>query len=221
MKDRFGAMSLGESQHRFKTDVGLIFGNQRKERQYVLRTTLHSLSVWKTRNPNVSTYPFKLKSMSIQKEAAIIDREVWVFNIDGTVAQDIVASVKLASQYYNVSPTVIFSEIYAKNLNTDKENDMANQALIRANKKLYSNTCKAITQAAKQLGVSSEINFFIFSRSDNNKIPQDDLYEALKDGGADNIKTDDQRHKIFTARNDDSRFITQMTNFHMASLKAL
>ncbi len=40
MKDRVGAMSLGESQHRFKTDVGLIFRNQRKERKYVLHAPL-------------------------------------------------------------------------------------------------------------------------------------------------------------------------------------
>lgn len=220
MKERFGAMSLGESQHRFKTDVGLIFGKQRKERSCVLRTTFHSLAVWKIRNPGVGVSPFKLKKLSPQKEAAIIDKEVWVFDVDGTSAQDFVVSVKMASQYYNVSPRVIFSDIYAKNLNVDRENDMANQSLIRANKALYSNTCKAILSAAKQLGISSEINFYIFSRSDNHKIPANDLYEALAEGGAQSVATDESRHKVHTAKNDDSRFITQMTNFHLAALKA-
>jgi len=219
MKDRYGAMSLGESQHKFKTDVGLIFGKQRKERQYVLRTTLHSLSVWKTRNPGIGTSPFKLRNMNVQKDAAVIDKEVWVFSINGTIAQDIAASVKVASQYYNVSPAVILSDIYAKNLNVDRENDLANKLLIRANKDLYSNTCKAILQAAGQLGVSSEINFYVFSRNDNPKIPSNDLHQAMKDGGAKSVKTDESRYKVHTAKNDDSRFITQMTNFHMASMK--
>ncbi|HEY6530601.1 MAG TPA: hypothetical protein VIZ65_18080 [Cellvibrionaceae bacterium] len=51
-----GAMSLAEGQYEFKTDVNLIFGagRQRVERAYVLRTTLHSLAVWKTRNPTVA-----------------------------------------------------------------------------------------------------------------------------------------------------------------------
>jgi hypothetical protein len=78
MKQYYGATSLGESQHRFKTDVNLIFGNQRRERQYVLRTTLHSLSVWRTRNPGVGLSPFKIKNLQMIKEAAIVDREVWV-----------------------------------------------------------------------------------------------------------------------------------------------
>lgn len=219
MQDRFGAMSLGESQHKFKTDVGLVFGKQRKDRQYVLRTTLHPLGVWKTRNPGVSGSPFKIKNMSIQKDAAIIDKEVWVFNVNGTLAQDIVISVKMASQFYNVSPATIFSEVYAKNINVDKENDLANQALIRANKTLYSNTCKAILQAAKQLGVYNEINFYVFSRNDNYKIPSEDLHEALKEGGAINIRTDEHRHKVQLGNNEDSKGIIQMTNFHMASFK--
>ncbi|MDZ7923381.1 MAG: hypothetical protein U5M23_04840 [Marinagarivorans sp.] len=219
MQDRFGAMSLGESQHEFKTDVGLIFGNQRKNRHYVLRTTLHSLAVWKTRNSGVSCSPFKFKNVNMQKDAAIIDKEVWVFNVNGTIAQDIVASVKIASLFYNVSASTIFSDVYAKNLNVDKENDMENQALIRANKSLYSNISKAISQAAKQLGVSKEINFFVFSRNNNTKIPGNDLREALLDGGAANVKTDQYRHKVTVGRNDNSAFTTQMTNFHMASFK--
>ncbi|MBU6950184.1 hypothetical protein [Hahella sp. HN01] len=97
---------------------------------------------------------------------------------------------------------------------------MSNQALIRANKSLYSNTCKAILQAAKQLGISPEINFYVFSRNDNFKIPGNDLHEALTDGGATNVMTDQNRYKVSIGRNDNSAFTTQMTNFHMASLKA-
>ncbi len=218
MKEQYGAMSLAESQLRFKIDVSLIFGNQRKERKYVLRTTLHSLAVWKTRNPGVSTSPFKLKNMNIQKDAAIIEKEVWVFGINGTIAQDIAASVKVASQYYNVFPATLLSDIYAKNLNAERENNLENQLLIKANKDLYTSTCNAILQATAQLGVPSEINFYIFSRNNNPKIPRDELHKALKSGGATSVETDKRRYKVNTAKNDDSQFITQMTNFHIASM---
>lgn len=94
IKDQFGVTTLGESQYRFKTDVNLIFGKQRKDRQFVLRTTLHSLSVWKTRNPGVEMSPFKIKNLQVEKEAAIVDREVWVYGVNGTIPQDLVAAVK-------------------------------------------------------------------------------------------------------------------------------
>jgi hypothetical protein len=219
MKQYHGATSLGESQHRFKTDVNLIFGNQRRERQYVLRTTLHSLSVWRTRNPGVGLSPFKIKNLQMIKEAAIVDREVWVFNVNGTVPQDIIAAVKVACSYYNVSPSTIFSDIYAKNLNVERENSMADQALIRANKDLYMNVCKTIAEVARQLGITNEVNFYVFSKNNNPKIPVNDLHDALKEGGAHEVKADVHRHKVHAARNDDSDFVTQMTNFHMARLR--
>lgn len=87
MKEHYGATSLGESQHRFKTDVNLSFGNQHRDRKYVLRTTLHSLSVWKTRNPGVGLSPFKIKNLHMIKEAAIVDHEVWVFNVNGSTSR--------------------------------------------------------------------------------------------------------------------------------------
>jgi hypothetical protein len=97
IKVQYGATTLGESQHRFKTDVNLIFGKQRRERRYVLRTTLHSLPAWKIRNNGVAMAPFKIKNLNAQKEAVIIDREVWVYNINGALPQDIVAAVKVKS----------------------------------------------------------------------------------------------------------------------------
>lgn len=220
IKQQYGATTLGESQHRFKTDVSLIFGQQRRERQCVLRTTLHSLSVWKSRNAGIAIYPFKIKNLHVQKEAAIIDREVWVFNINGTNSQDIVTAVKVASYYHNVSPSIILSDIYAKNLNVERENTMGDQAIIRANKQLYSSACDAIIKAAKQLGVTSELNFYVFSKNNNEKIPQKDLHAALKEGGASDVKTDEKSYKVLVGRNDDKRFIQQMTNFHMATLRA-
>ena len=220
IKEQFGATTLGESQHRFKTDVNLIFGKQDKDRQFVLRTTLHSLSVWKTRNPGVEMSPFKIKNLQVEKEAAIVDREVWVYNVNGSIPQDLVAAVNVASHYYSVAPSVILSDIYAKNLNVERESTMGDQALIRANKQLYSGVCDAIIKAAKQLGVTSELNFYVFSKNNNPKIPQGELHAAMKEGGAGTVKTDDKLYKVFAGSNDDQDFIQQMTNFHLATLRA-
>lgn len=219
IKEQFGATTLGESQHRFKTDVNFIFGKQSIERQYILRTTMHSLSVWKTRNAGIPVSSFKIKNLHLDKEAAIVDREVWVFNINGTQSQDLVTAVKVASSYYSVSPSVILSDIYAKNLNVEREHMMSDQALIRANKQLYSSICEAIIKSAKQLGIINQLNFYMFSKSNNPKIPQEDLHASLKEGGANQVKTDDKRYKVLIGSNDDKRSLQQMTNFHMAALR--
>ncbi|WKT61216.1 hypothetical protein Q2E61_03220 [Microbulbifer thermotolerans] len=209
---------MGESQHRFKTDVNFIFGKQSVERHYILRATMHSLSVWKTRNSGIPMSPFKIKNLHVEKDAAIVDREVWVFNINGTQPQDLVTAVKVASSYYQVSPSIIFSDIYAKNLNVERENTMSDQALIRANRQLYSGVCEAIIKAAKQLGITSQLKFYVFSKNNNHKIPQKDLHASLKDGGAAQVKTDERRYKVLVGSNDDKRSLQQMTNFHMATL---
>lgn len=39
MKEQHGATTLSESQHRFKTDVSLILGKQRRERQWFWRVS--------------------------------------------------------------------------------------------------------------------------------------------------------------------------------------
>lgn len=58
---------------------------------------------------------------TITKEASIIDKEVWVYGVNATSAQDIASAVKLASRYYNTQSSDILSDIYAKNLNVDRE----------------------------------------------------------------------------------------------------
>ena len=63
------------------------------------RTSAYSLSVWKTRNPSVGLSPFKDRTATATKDASIIDKEVWVFGINATSAQDIVSAVRLASRY--------------------------------------------------------------------------------------------------------------------------
>ena len=59
----------------------------------------------------------------------------------------------------------------------------------------------------------------MFSKSNNTKIPQEDLHASLKEGGANQVKTDDKRYKVLIGSNDDKRSLQQMTNFHMATLR--
>jgi hypothetical protein len=219
MISQSGATTLGEGQYEFKTDVNLIFGGQRLARAHVLRTSAYSLSVWKTRNPSVGLSPFKDRTATVTKEASVIDKEMWVFGVNATSAQDIANAVKLASRYYNTKPSEILNDIYAKNLNVDRETEMANEILIRANKDLYSGVCKALIEAAKMLGVSNQLNFYIFSKSNNPKIPQSDLVDALKSGGASSVTTDDSKPRVMVGNNLGTRSMQQLTNFHLAKLK--
>lgn len=219
MISQSGATTLGEGQYEFKTDVNLIFGNQRVGRTHVLRTSAYSLSVWKTRNPSVGLSPFKDRTATVTKDTSIIDKEVWVFGINATSAQDIVSAVKLASRYYDIKPSVILNDVYAKNLNVDSENNLANEILIRANKDLYSGVCKALVDAAKLLGVSNQLNFYVFSKSNNPKIPQSDLVDALKAGGASSVAIDANRPRVMVGDNKGIDSIPQLTNFHLAKLK--
>ncbi|WP_308365371.1 MULTISPECIES: hypothetical protein [unclassified Microbulbifer] len=212
-----GATSIAEDNYAFKTDVNLIFGNQSVTRRYVLRTTLHSLPIWKTRNSNISVSLHEDRSASVSKEAAIIDREMWAFEIDVTRSDDIVSAVKFASNYYDVPSDVLLKNVYAKNLNAENIDSKHDEIKIRTNKKLYTSTCNAIRQAAKILGVSCQLNFYVFSKNNNQKIPQNQLKNALVDGGANSVATDEHRPKVQVGNNSGNDFITQRTNFHLAT----
>ena len=111
------------------------------------------------------------------------------------------------------------NDIYAKNLNDDRETEMANDVLIRANKNLYSGVCMALVDAAKLLGVSNQLNFYVFSKSNNQKIPQPDLIDALKAGGASLVTTDDHKPRVPVGNNLGTRSVQQLTNLHLAKLK--
>lgn len=212
-----GATSVAEDKFAFKTDVNLIFGNQSITRKYVLRTTLHSMSVWKTRNADVAMSPFEDRSASVSKDAAIIDNEIWAFEIDVTRPNDIAAAVKFAANFYDISPDVLLANIYAKNLNAENIDSKHDEIKIRANKELYSSTCEAIRKAASILGVSCQMNFYVFSKNNNPKMPQHELSDALIQGGATSVATDAFRPKVQVGNNSGTASLMQRTNFHLAT----
>lgn len=113
----------------------------------------------------------------------------------------------------------MLENIYIKNLNAEGEDDMSSQALVRANKALYQRTCEAIREAAKTFMIQGEISFHVFSNKRNPKIPQADLHEALKSGGANTINADPARYEYEVSKNDNSQKPDQpplFTHHHVA-----
>ena len=219
MQSESGAMTIAEGKHEYKTDVELVLGNQRKGRSYVLRTTLESLSVWKTRNVNVAMSPYTDNSAAKSKDAAVIEGEIWVYAVNSTQTQDIVAAVKIAAKYFKVDPQTILREIYVKNLNVEREGDFTNEAKVKANKGLYTSVCQALVGAAKQLGLSGELQLHVFNHNKNPKLPREDLIDSLVSGGASNVETDTHKPKVQIGSNSGEQSLVQKTNFHLATLK--
>lgn len=215
-----GAMSIGEGNYDYKVDVNLVLDGGDKVRKHVLRTTLDSLGIWKSKYAKNSS-PFKEYINGVSKEAAIIDNEVWVFGVDATKSVDIFTAVSIAKNYFNVSAQDIIGNVYAKNLNAERENEMELQALVKANKRLYSNVTHALVDAAKKLGVSGTIDFWIFSNNVNPKIKKGDLHDALlTEGTASSVVTDDKTRHVFLVGSNDGLFENKFkTNLHLAKLK--
>ena len=128
--------------------------------------------------------------------------------------------MSIAKNYFKVSAKELIGEVYVKNLNAERENEMELQALVRANKTLYSKVCNVLVEAAKRLGVSGNVNFWIFSNNLNPKIPKQDLHQALEHGGAVSVTTDDKKkHTFFVGSNDGAAERKFKTNLHLAKLK--
>ena len=214
-KDRC-ALTIAEGGPNYKTDVSLVIGGN-IERRYVLRTSYDSLSVWKTKYAkNIS--PFYPKIKTSIKDAALIDNEIWVFGVNATNVHHIVDAVKIGAQFYQVRADEIMRDIYVKNLNSEKENPMETEALISANMRLYQSSTEAIRKAAKLLGITNEINFYIFSAAKNPKIPANKLKEAVKSGGAKSISPDNRIHLFLTGSNDGEREAEILTNLYLAKI---
>lgn len=217
MNSHKGAMTLAEGHPDFRTDADIIFNNGRDKKDFILRTTKDDIGVWKTKH-SIGMAGFKPTHISPQKWAAQIEKDYWVFNIDATKAQDIVAAVKIGMDCYTASASDLLSDIYVKNLNAEHENDMGRQALVKANQKLYEDVGRAITEAAKLLGVTGMINLHVFSNKKNPKIPKDNLHMALRDSGADSVEMDEKnRFKYDVQSNDGNGVLPNLiTHLHLA-----
>ncbi|WHI50269.1 hypothetical protein P3339_17725 [Microbulbifer sp. MLAF003] len=214
-----GAMTIAEGSQasKYKTDATLIL-NGIQERQYVLRTAFDSLSVWKTKYA-VNVSPFYPRLKTSIKEAALIDNEIWVFGIDGTNPHHIIDAVTVASQFYMIEPRDILSNVYVKNLNTEGEASLELSLLVKLNKDLYRATTEAIMEACRHFGINNEVNLHVYSANINPKIPQQDLHQALKDGGASSVVTDSRNLKYKSGNNLGNRGATIRTNMHVAKLE--
>lgn len=219
MESSKGALTVAEGDVKYKTDVSLAFGGSKIEKRYVLRTSLDQLGVWKAKYVKANMSPFEAHLKTIVKEAAIIDKEVWVFGVDSTKSQDIIAAVDIACKWYKVSPDKILSDAYIKNLNVEHENDMGAQALIDANKKLYSAVSAALVEAARSLHVKGELNLWVISSVRNHKIPKDDLHASLTASGAKSVEVDPTPHTYYSGSNNGLFKAKVDTNLHLARFK--
>ncbi|HVL01399.1 MAG TPA: hypothetical protein VM553_16395 [Dongiaceae bacterium] len=213
-------MSIAEGNYEYRADVNLVLDGGQRIKRYVLRTTLDSLGIWKAKYLKNAS-PFKEIINGVTKEAAVIDREVWVFGIDATNATDIYLAVTIAANYFKVSAKEIIGDVYTKNLNAERENEMEMKALVQANRKLYGTVSSALTDAAKRLGVTGSINFWIFSNNLNPKIPKQDLHDALLGGGsATSVTTDEKTKHVFVVGSNDGTAEQRFkTHLHLATLK--
>lgn len=220
MNESIGAMAIAEGNYDYRVNVNLVLDGGQRIKKYVLRTTLDSFGVWKAKYAKNSA-PFNDLINGVSKDAAIIDKEVWVFGIDATRSDDIIIAVTIAKNYFNVSAKDIIGDVYVKNLNVECENQMEAQARVLANKSLYSGVSKALADAAKKLGVNGDINLWVFSNNANPKIPKQELHNALlKDGSATVVTTDDTtKHVFYVGSNDGTTELKIKTNLHLATLK--
>ncbi|ARU29480.1 hypothetical protein [Cellvibrio sp. PSBB006] len=214
-----GALSLAECKPEYKVDCTLILNNGRDKKDFVLRTAFDSVGVWKAKNTDVPISPFQGKVNLATKEAAIIDGDVWVFGVDATKANDIFIAVKIGMDYHRARANDILGDVYVKNLNAENQDGFNKHDLVIENKKLYAGVVKAVVDAAKLLGVQGLINFYVISSNINHKIPKDDLHEALKEGGAKLVETDNIKYNMWSGSNDGESGLLIKQNLHLASLK--
>ncbi|RYZ92557.1 MAG: hypothetical protein EOO68_22580 [Moraxellaceae bacterium] len=223
------AMSMAEGHPRYAMDVSMVFGGK-TDRDRVLRTTFDQLGVWKSKYTDVSISKYEPKKYVTFKEAATINNpatkkeEVWVFGIDSTNADDIVTAVQIAADKYETSPGDFLRNIYVKNLNAEREHQILHQgglqALVNANKKLYTGVSDAIRKAARKLCISGELNLWVVSSNVNEKIPKTDLHNALREGGAEAVGVAKKPFEMRSGSNDGKgAALIKSTNLHLAKFR--
>lgn len=213
-----GALALAECIPLYAVDCTLMLYSNRAKREFVVRTSLDGIGVWKARN-NIPMSPFSDKASGVIKDAAIIEGDLWVFGIDATKTSDVTAAVRIGMKHHSVGAKDIIGDVYVKNLNTELENELGSQALVTANKRLYRDVYTAVVDAARLLGVSGVINFYVISANKNWKIPKEELHDALKEGGATQVETDDQIIEIYSSNNAGLRALKIKQNLHLATVR--
>lgn len=220
------AMGMAEGSPKYAMDVSMVFGGK-AERDKVLRTTFDPLEAWEAKYTDVNASPFTHNHHATIKDAAIIKNpatkmdEVWVFGIDSTKANDIVTAVQIAAEWFDTPAGDFLQNIYIKNLNAEREHEIRSkaglQALVRANKKLYTGVSDAIREAAQKLRIRGELNLWVVSSNVNEKIPKEDLHDALRDGGASAVGVAKKPFDIRSGSNDGTSYgMIKKTNLHMA-----
>lgn len=140
-----------------------------------------------------------------------------MYDINSTLSSDIIAAVRIAAEWYHISPEAFMRNIYVKNLNVENEQQHRNSpgALVQANQNLYTGVGLAIKEAAIALGVSGDIDFWVMSNNVNPKIPRADLHQALRDSGA-KTGVGKRRYQYRSGSNDGTGERMLITHLHLA-----
>ncbi|TLM78688.1 hypothetical protein ACONUD_03985 [Microbulbifer harenosus] len=132
--------------------------------------------------------------------------------------ENLVEAVKIACWKFDARPTDFISNVYVKNLNVEGETEMDTYTRIKANEQLYKDVTSTVIEAARILGVATELYFYIYSAAKNYKIPKAELHGALMRGGAQSVEMDSNIHFFKVGSNDGSIARILPTNLHKAIL---
>ncbi len=210
----------GDSENKFKTDVSVVINNGKN---YVLRTSLESYEKWIVKYGVLIVYDISLaKKFNKKGQAKLIDQEVWVFGVDATDSDDIIAAVNIAIAYYSqggykLIPKDILGDVFIKNLNAEGEEGMNKLGLIRANKDLYKNLCVALKKSGEHFKLP-DLKVMIFSLDKNPKISRADLHASLAFGGVSSVVVDEKMYRVVSGSNDGMREFPHKTNLHIATI---
>jgi len=201
------AMTVAESDPSYKTDVSIVLSNgKEKSNTYVLRTSLESYVAWRKKHMYVNVFDIPSKKPG---EAKLIDKDVWVFNVDATNPQDIITAVEIAiiqfrAQGATITAKDILGNAYVKSLNVEGEGEVGLRSrgeLVKANKALYKNVCLALKEAGQHFNLD-KIVFRAFNHSNNPKISGNDLRLAMMEAGATSAVTNNESYKVVSGDNE-------------------
>lgn len=219
--EKTGATTLAEGDPKFKVDANLVFNKNKKS--FILRTAFDQFGVWKTKYPSARVSSIDGQANKTFKESKFIDGEVWVFGIDATNAEHLVAAVKIAAEAYKTTAHNIFNDVFMKNLNSENEASIVNKhfpatqqeywaPLVKANKNLYKNTSQAILEAAKKLNIQGKVTTWVFSNAANPKAPKQELHRAMRQGGLKDVMMLKKGVKMGAGSNDGAEENSNLIN---------
>lgn len=217
------AMTVAEGHPLYKTDVSIVLSSgKNKSKTYVLRTTLDSYKKWRLKYMGIKAFDISSKKPG---EVKLIDKEVWVFNVDATKAEDIITAVEIAVAYYRAQGATltakdIMGNVYVKSLNIENEGETGLQSrgeIVKANKALYKNVALSVKAAGQHFNFTNVV-FRAFNSANNTKLSCTDLRLAMVEAGAKSAVTNNEVYRVISGDNDGIEPVEHDVNLTIAVL---